>query len=561
VENQQNSRAGRFFFWMESKAVSVIAAFPKRPLQLSRLTESGHWKKLAIGLAPVLWLLWLFVYEIRPLWDEYRLHNTGAVARASEVSNVRRYNSRYNHNVDFDLRYVTEDGTSYNTHVEFDSSWVLDEMLLPLAVRYDPSSPGHISTSYGANYLISRTIHVAFWSALPAVWIYFFAWTLLVDIRDGKRSRLKLAAIAAHPTPVQANLTSVRGGKSSVEVFYSWKDPAGRALNGSGIVKRGQSPFWLDTAGTKILALAGPNGESVLLDAALAMADLTERERTRVMIARIEALNLSPGAAGELSNKSIDSVVAKAPEPAPTPEAAAAAATEAAKKDIKGGYWFSVFGGRLADAAAASASGNPGIRALYRFLLISGLASTLIAVGAGVVHDLKSRTQVQAEAQEVVHYEPFNLADGVAPRTSIVELTGLADPTLAIEILGSGSQATTSYIPLLPPHWHAGDPIVYLLRAQGDDLSHSQPLMIRKTGELIRGDLPSEIASEFRKRGINLGAPPIVFETRQTYRDDHLDKYLTAVLCFGIYGFTALFTVASVRFAARSMPKDRGRVS
>jgi hypothetical protein len=104
-------------------------------------------------------------------------------------------------------------------------------------------------------------------------------------------------------------------------------------------------------------------------------------------------LQLSPGAAGELSNKSIDSVVAKAPEPAPTLAAAAAAATEAAKKDIKGGYWFSVFGGRLADAPTASASGNPSIKALYRFLLISGLASTLIAVGAGVVHDLKSRTQ------------------------------------------------------------------------------------------------------------------------------------------------------------------------
>src|SRR5580693_653038 len=89
--------------------VSVIAAFPRRPLKLSGLTESGRWVSLAIGLVTVLWLLWMFVYEIPPLWDEHRLHDTGAVARTNEVSSVHRYNSQYNNNVDFDLRYVTED--------------------------------------------------------------------------------------------------------------------------------------------------------------------------------------------------------------------------------------------------------------------------------------------------------------------------------------------------------------------------------------------------------------------------------------------------------------------
>jgi hypothetical protein len=544
---------------MESKPVSVIAAFPKRSLQLSRPTKPGGSAGWAIGLVPAVWLLWLFVYEVRPLWDEYRLHSAGAVARASDVSNLHRYNSRYNHNVDFDLRYVTADGKSHNTHVEFDSSWELDEMLLPLVVRYDPSSPGQISTSYGADYLTSRTIHVAFWSALPAVWIYFLAWVLWADVRDGKRSRLKLAAIAAHPTPVQANLTSVKGGKSSVEIFYGWNDHAGRTGRGSGSVKRDQCPFWLDAAGTKIMALAGPNGESVLLDAALAMVDLTDHERTRVMIARIELLNLTPEAAGALMNKSIGSVVAEAPAPAPTPESAAATATEVAKKDIKDGYWYSFSAGRLADAAAANASGNRGIKAFYRFLLISGLASAVLAVGAGVMHDLKA--QSEGDAKEVVTYEPFSLADGMPPRTSHVELTGLADPTLAISLLKSGTRSHESYIPLLPPNWHHGDPVVYFLYTDGDYSQHNQPIMIRQTGVLIRDDLPSEIASEFANRGIKLGAPPIVLETLKTYNDDHLDGYLTAVLCFGIYGFTALFTVASVRFAARSIRKDRGQMS
>jgi hypothetical protein len=544
-----------------SETVSVIAAFPKRSMQLSRVTQSGRWTKLALGLVPVLWLSWLFVYEIRPLWDEYRLHNSGAVARATEVSHVQRYNSRYNHNVDFDLRYVTEDGTSHNTHVEFDSSWVLDNMMLPIVVHYDPASPGHISTSYGADYLISRTIHVVFWSALPAGWIYFLVCALVSHARERERLRLKLAGIAAHPTPVQANLTSIKGSKSSVEIDYCWKEPAGRTLNGSDRLERDQCPFWLDTAGTKMLALAGPNGESVLLDADLAMVDLTEHERTRVMIARIEALDLSAAAAGELMKKSIGSVVPEAPAPAPTPAAATAAATEVAKKNIKRGYWFSFSGGRLADAAAASASGNSGIKVFFRFLLISGLASTVIAIGAGVTHEVNAKAQAAAQAKEIVQYEPFNLADGIAPHSSYVELTGLADPTLAIAMLDSGSRAYASYIPLLPPHWQHGDSVVYFLSTDSDSLQHSQPTMIRQTGVLVRNDLPSEIAAEFVKRGIKLGAPPIVLESLKNYNDDQLDGYLVAVLIFGIYGFTALFTVASVRFSARSMPNDRGKMS
>lgn len=538
--------------------MSVIAAFPKRSMQFSRIMRSGRWTKLTWGLIPALWLSWLFANEIRPLWDEYRLHDSGAVARATEVSNVQRYNSRSNHNIDFDLRYVTEDGTSHNTHVEFDSSWVLDNMMLPIVVHYDPASPGHISTSYGADYLISRTIHVGIWSAFPAGWIYFLVGALVSNEREGKRLRLKLAAIAAHSTPVQANVTNVKGRRSFVEIDYCWKEPAGRTLNGSGRLERDQCPFWLDTAGTKMLALAGPNEESVLLDADLAMIDLTEHERTRVMIARIESLDLSAAAAGELMKKSIGSVAPETPAPAPTP---AAAATEAAKRNIKSGYWFSSSAGRLADAAAASASGNPGIKVFFRFLLISGLASVVIAIGAGVMHEVAAKAQAAAQAKEIVQYVPFNLADGTAPHSRYVELSGLADPTQAVTMLGSGSRAYASYIPLLPPHWHHGDPVVYFLSTDSDSLQHSQPTVIRQTGVLVRNDLPSGIAAEFVKRGITLGAPTIVLESLKNYNDDQVDGYLAAVLIFGIYGFTALFTVASVRFSARSMPNDRGQIS
>jgi hypothetical protein len=537
--------------------MTVIAAFPKRSLQLSAGTKSGGWAGSPFGIAvAVLWLAWLFVYEIRPLWDEYRLHKTGALATASEVSHLDRYNSRYNNNVDFDLRYVTQDGISHQTHVQFDSSWDLDDMLLPLEVRYDPDSPQHVSTSYGADHLVARTIHVAFWSTLPAGWIYFAALFLYWKARDGKRMSLQLDAIAAQATAVQAILTNAKKiDKESVAITYCWKDSLGRLLNGSGQFGSDDSPFWLDTARTKMLALVGPNGESLVLDSGLTRVDLNDQERQSLNVARIESLNLSPAAAGELMNKPIGSVVAESPAAAPTAAEAAAQATEAAKKEIKGGYIYSTQGRLLANAAAASVSGRTGIEKFYRYFFLSGIAAAVIAVAALVVYGHQPR------APEAHSYEPFNLADGAAPRTSHVELTATVDPRLAIARLYSGSSSMESYIPLLPPHWHHGDPVVYFLRTDSDYSQISQSVPIRQDGEMIRDALPSDIASEFVRRGIKVAASPMVFESAETYVDPRGDGFLAAALIAGIYAFTAIFTFASVRWAARAIPKNPEQAS
>ncbi len=100
-------------------------------------------------------------------------------------------------------------------------------------------------------------------------------------------------------------------------------------------------------------------------------------------------------------NTPIGSIAADAPAPTPAPtaaQAAAAAATEAAKKDIKSGYFYSSTGSILANAAAASASGNRGIATFLRFFLISGVAAAAVAVVAGTMHDRLNKTL----AQEVV---------------------------------------------------------------------------------------------------------------------------------------------------------------
>jgi len=521
--------------------MSVSAVFPKRSLQLSHSSEGTpmSWWVVGVLLAPAtLFLLWLFFAETQPLLDDYRLHKTGTAAKASEVSNVDIYNSRSSDFVSFDLRYVTEDGTSHNTHVKFASSWIIDRVHLPLVVRYDPASPKHISTSYGVEYLVGRTIHVVLIAALPVAWICLFVLVFLSSAYDDKKSRLKLRSVGAQPTPVEANLTHVETRKSSVEMFYSWKDSLGRMQNGSFKMNPGEQPFWLDTARTKLLALSGPNGESVLLDAGLAWADLTARERARVIEARNEELNLSAASATDLA-KPIGIATADA----------AAPAIEAAKKKVKDSYLDPISGRLVADAAAASASGNKGIKVLLRFLLVSGLLAIVVAVWAGETHDRKAR--------EPVTFEPFNLADGIAPRSTHVELTALADPTMAIEVLDSGSRSEKPYIPLLPPHWRQDDPVVYFLGSPSDALQHSQPHLIRAKGVLIRDGLPSDIASQSKKRGIKLGTPPIVLDIGKNA--DDLDGYLLTVLICGIYALIALVSVVSIRINARSMPNDRGR--
>jgi hypothetical protein len=164
--------------------------------------------------------------------------------------------------------------------------------LLWLLLRHGPTSPDPVSTSNGAMYLLGRTIRVALMAALPVGWIYFFVSAFLTKGRADRQRRLELDAIVLQPRPVEAVLTSATTNKLFVERLYSWTDFAGHLLNGSFVMLSEQEPFWLDSARTKMLALSGPHGESILLDANLAWVDLTAPERARVIEARNEVLKL-----------------------------------------------------------------------------------------------------------------------------------------------------------------------------------------------------------------------------------------------------------------------------
>ncbi len=103
---------------------------------------------------------------------------------------------------------------------------------------------------------------------------------------------------------------------------------------------------------------------------------------------------------------------------------------------------------------------NPKVQS--RAMLVVALVAIVVAAGAGALGYLK--------LQEAVTFEPLNLADGGQPRSSHVELTGVAVPSMQVQFEETinGTTTTTTYIPLLPPRWNKADPIVYFLRPHAD---------------------------------------------------------------------------------------------
>ena len=146
-------------------------------------------------------------------------------------------------------------------------------------------------------------------------------------------------------------------------------------------------------------------------------------------------------------------------------------------------------------------------KTLVVFFLVISVVSMVVGVRAGLIAYRKSN--------QAVTFEPVNLADGIPPRSTHVKLTGLADPSLEIRFNDFGTSSNwEAYIPVLPPNWRQGNPVVYFLHPlESDYLQHSKPVMIGQQGVLIRDGLPGPAAFLFKKHGITLGTPPIVLET------------------------------------------------
>jgi len=175
-------------------------------------------------------------------------------------------------------------------------------------------------------------------------------------------------------------------------------------------------------------------------------------------------------------------------------------------------------------------------------LVVLGLGAIVVAAGAGVLGYRK--------LQEPVTFEPLNLADGIEPRSSHVELTGMALPSM--QIIFTTRNTTITYMPLVPPQWHKEDPVVYFLSQDGDHLDRDKhSFQIRQQGVLIRNDLPGAVASRYEKHGIKLGTPPIVLDAAE--HDDLISYWITAALC-GCFGLSMLFALLQIRIRERRVP-------
>jgi|SRR5271166_6334256 len=298
--------------------MSVIEAFPNRPLQLP-----GYGPRAGVRMFSIVAVLCLALVgiglskypEVVSLVDDYRLHVDGTAAMQSEVGNYRYRSSRYGGSIEFDAHYTSWNGQQHTRHIEIDTFTIYEpKFKSDFLVRYDPESPEHISTNWGAEFLLSRTISLLLIFALYPISIAVAA----LFMRAIGRDRRKFAAIAAHPMPMEVNLVGVRADprNRSAEIYYAGKNVSGQALSGSFTFRRGQEPFWLDAAKTKLLALAEPGGASVLLDAALARVKLTDAERTRILNARVhDSVDGPPPAA--LSRPAASNASPRIP-PAPT---------------------------------------------------------------------------------------------------------------------------------------------------------------------------------------------------------------------------------------------------
>jgi hypothetical protein len=145
---------------------------------------------------------------------------------------------------------------------------------------------------------------------------------------------------------------------------------------------------------------------------------------------------------------------------------------------------------------------NPVVVSLFVFSLVL----IAVGVGAGVIGYLKTPKSVT--------YATLNLAGGAPPTSKYVKLTGLAIPSLK-------SQYTVgirypydveTYIPVVPPNWRQGDPVVYFLHPFHDSFGNSGPVMVAQTGVLIPDALPGAAAFIGRKHGLTLAKPTFVLE-------------------------------------------------
>ncbi|WP_157088650.1 hypothetical protein [Bradyrhizobium jicamae] len=162
---------------------------------------------------------------------------------------------------------------------------------------------------------------------------------------------------------------------------------------------------------------------------------------------------------------------------------------------------------------AGSGAGSSAIFALL------GVVALAVAAGAGWYGYTKST--------EAVDVESLDLSKGDTPRSTHVTITGIARTEYIVEF-GTKSGSTTTldrYIPLTPPTWRPGQPLVYFMKTNmtaymppgGGGMLMLSPRtpafqMTTQPGVLVRDGLPGAVREHFRKNNLAVASPPIVLD-------------------------------------------------
>jgi len=170
----------------------------------------------------------------------------------------------------------------------------------------------------------------------------------------------------------------------------------------------------------------------------------------------------------------------------------------------------------VAPAAAAEPALMPATA-----MLIWALVFTAIGGGVGIL--------MFRSASGAYTYEQFDVAKGGVPRTSHVELTGVEHPEMQFEVTTAGKhfESNTVYVPLLPPHWTIGMPVVYFVemrhvRASNGDFLFKDGLGAALSQERGRlSHLPGVAAYGFTRHGLTLGSPHFALK-KDGFDDDSM---------------------------------------
>jgi len=266
--------------------MSVIDVFPKRPIQLAYYYHRPTWWYLILICIGIAAMAYEGYSAIPSLVDDYRLRAGGKVALQSSLENGVCHMRAVN-DCEFDAQYVTADGSSYTRHVELYTVFQEPDQKSDFIVRYEAEAPQHISTSWGAHLLVNRTLTLM----LTMIFLLMAVAYVLLLLVNPRRMRSKLAAIGAQPTPLEVKFEGAVPGSGYVDISFSWTDATGRPRTASTELQGTSEPFWLDATKTKMLAVAGPEGQAHLLDAALASVGLTSQERVRIIQTRDGSLD------------------------------------------------------------------------------------------------------------------------------------------------------------------------------------------------------------------------------------------------------------------------------